>query len=146
VTFNEIQLYSDGGSKGNPGPGAIGVLVCDAGNQLLHEYSECIGHCTNNTAEYKALIKALDLAAMYTRRKVTVHCDSELLVMQMTGAWRLKKSHLRDLYHQVKDRERMFDSVIYQHTPRINQRISHADRINKQAQNGQPVDKSHVAP
>ena len=142
--FNHILLYTDGSSKGNPGPGAVGVLVCDDGNRLLYEYSECIGHCTNNVAEYRALIKGLDLVARYTRRRVTAYSDSELVVKQMNGVYRLKKDHLRNLYQEVRDRERVFDSVTYQHVLRGNQRMTEADRLNKQAFTGRPVNRCHV--
>jgi ribonuclease HI len=146
TSFNVIQLYTDGGSRQNPGPGSIGIVIYDGSNRLLYEFSECIGHCTNNQAEYKALIKGLDLAARYTRREVKVFCDSELVMKQMNKVYRLKNDALRDLYHEVKKREEVFDSVIYQHVPRTNQRISKADTLNKQAQNGQEANKCHVEP
>ena len=144
--FNEILLYTDGCSKGNPGPGSIGILICDGRNMLLYEHSECIGHCTNNEAEYRALLKGLDLAARYTRRRVTANSDSELVVKQMNGVYRLKNDRLRGLFQEVKDRERVFESVIYQYVPRGNQRITQADKLNKQALAGRPVDKCHVSP
>ncbi len=72
----KIHLYTDGGSKGNPGAGSIGTVICTDSNKLLHEYSECIGHCTNNQAEYKALIKGLDLCAKYTRGEVVCFSES----------------------------------------------------------------------
>ena len=58
--FFHILLYTDGSSKGNPGSGSIGIIICDENNKKLYEYSECIGYCTNNEAEYKALIKVLN--------------------------------------------------------------------------------------
>lgn len=146
ATFNNILLYTDGSSRGNPGPGAIGVVICSDRNQLLYEYSECIGHCTNNQAEYRALIKGLDLAARYTRQRVTVYSDSELVMRQMSGAYRLKNDALRQLYQEVRDRERPFQEVTYQHVPRGNQRVSEADRLNGRAHAGRPVDKCHVEP
>jgi len=144
--FNNILLYTDGCSRGNPGPGAIGVVICDDRNCLLYEYSDCIGHCTNNEAEYRALVKGLDLVARYTRRRATAYSDSELVVKQMNGAYRLKNDRLRSWFQEVKDRERVFQSVTYQHVPRGNQRIAQADRLNKEALAGRPVDKCHVIP
>jgi ribonuclease HI len=144
--FNNVLLYTDGGSKGNPGPGSIGIVICDEQNRLLYEFSECIGHCTNNQAEYRALIRGLDLAARYTRRRVTVHSDSELVMKQMNGVYRLKNDALRGFYHEVKNRERVFDSVTYQHVPRGNQRVSQADKLNRNAHAGRPVDKCHIDP
>jgi len=142
--IERINVYTDGGSKGNPGAGSIGVVVCDGDNNLLYEFSECIGHCTNNQAEYRALIKGLDLCAKYTRRQVTAYCDSELVVKQMNGAYRLKNDKLRELYHKVKDRERVFETVTYQHVSRSNQRIARADKLLNEAHAGRPTDKRIV--
>ncbi len=146
IINNHVCLYTDGGSKGNPGPGAIAVVICDENNRILLEYSECIGHCTNNQAEYKALIKGLDLSGRYTRRKVTCYSDSELLVKHMNGRYRLKNDELRRLFHQVKDVVRVFDEVVYQHVPRGNQRITRADQLVKQAHAGRQINKVHVMP
>lgn len=144
--FNHILLYTDGGSKGNPGPGSIGIVICDDNNTLLCEYSECIGHCTNNQAEYRALVKGLDLCARYTRRRVTCHADSELVIKQMSGAYRIKNDELRKLFHEVKKHENVFETVVYQHVPRGNQRITRADQIVNQAHAGKPINKEHVSP
>ncbi|MGE5699926.1 MAG: ribonuclease HI family protein [Deltaproteobacteria bacterium] len=146
MNFNHICLYTDGGSKGNPGPGSIALIICNSNNEILQEYSECIGHCTNNQAEYKALIKGLDLSARYTRRKVTCYSDSELLIKQMNGQYRLKNAALRKLFHQVQDLVRMYDEVVYQHVLRGNQRITRADQLVKQAHAGRHIDKVHVIP
>ncbi len=145
--FDKINLYPDGGSKGNPGPGSIGVVICDGNNNLLYEFSECIGHCTNNQAEYRALIKGLDLCALYTRKRITVYSDSELIVKHMNGAYRLKNSVLRSLFQEVKDRERVFEIIVYQHVKRTsNQRIKRADELLNQAHVGRPCDKCVVNP
>lgn len=102
--FDQINLYTDGGCKGNPGPGSIGIVICDGSNKLLYEYSECIGHCTNNQSEYRAIIKGLDLCARYTRKRITAYSDSELMVKQMNGVYRLKNDELRKYFQEVKDR------------------------------------------
>jgi ribonuclease HI len=128
--FEQINLFTDGGSKGNPGPGSIGIVVCDGNNSVLYEYSECIGHCTNNQAEYRALIKGLDLCALYTRKRITAFSDSELMIKHMHGVYRLKNMALRSLFQEVKDRERIFESLVYQHVKRdANQRIKRADEL-----------------
>src|SRR5437867_899709 len=118
--INEIRLYTDGGCRGNPGPGAIGILILDPQNNELESHAEVIGNCTNNRAEYKALIKGLGLAAKYTRRKVCCFLDSELVVNHMNGLYRLKNDPLRELFHEVKKAEQAFDEVVYQQVPRIN--------------------------
>jgi len=144
--YDHVYLFSDGGSKGNPGPGSIGVIIRDGSNKVLYEFSECIGHCTNNQAEYRALIKGLDLCAKYTRKRVTVHCDSELVIKQMNGVYRLKNDVLRLLFHDVKNRERVFENVTYQHVNRSNQYIKRADELLNQAHAGRPTNKCILTP
>ncbi|MEN6615144.1 MAG: ribonuclease HI family protein [Syntrophorhabdus sp.] len=145
--FDQIHLYTDGGSKGNPGPGSIGVVIYDVNNNLLYEFSECIGHCTNNQSEYRALIKGLDICARYTRKRITVFSDSELVVKHMNGVYRLKNDDLRSLFQEVKDRERVFETVVYQHVKRTsNQRIKRADELLNQAHAGRPCNKCIVNP
>ena len=112
----------------NPGPGAIGIVLLDAFGNELGIHAEVIGDCTNNRAEYKALIKGLHLAAGHTRTKLNCFLDSELVVKQMIGIYRLKDKTLLDLFQEVKDAERAFKDVIYQHVPRTNQYIQKADK------------------
>jgi ribonuclease HI len=134
--INEVRLYTDGGCRGNPGPGAIGIIILDQQNNELHRHAEIIGECTNNRAEYKALIKGLRLCAAYTRRKVCCFLDSELVVKQMNGVYRLKEPVLRELFLEAKALEQPFDEVIYQHVPRTNQQIRKADRLVNEAFEG----------
>ena len=134
--IDHIKLFVDGGCRGNPGPGAIGTLIMDGdGNQLLLE-AECIGYTTNNRAEYHALIKGLDVCARYTRRRVTVYTDCELVVKHMNGDYRLKNDALRKLFHQVKQCEQVFERVIYTHVKRTNPNIQKVDRILNEALEG----------
>ncbi len=145
--FSQICLFTDGGCKGNPGPGSIGIVVCDENNHVLYEFSECIGHCTNNQAEYRAVIKGLDLCAKYTRKKIITYKDSKLVVNQMSGSYRLKNDDLRLLFQQVKDRERVYESVVYQHVNRdSNQRIKRADELLNLAYAGRPYNRCIVEP
>ena len=127
--IDEVKLFTDGGCRGNPGPGAIGVLILDHDKNELTNCAECIGHTTNNRAEYRALIKGLDLCAKYTRGRVVCHSDSELLVKHLNGVYRLKNDKLRELWHEVKNRERVFTSVLYQHTSRNNPYIKKVDHL-----------------
>ena len=131
--IDEVQLYTDGGCRGNPGPAAIGAIIMDVEQHELFASAECIGPATNNRAEYRALIKGLDLCATYTRRRVVCYSDSELLINQMTGAHRLKNEELRALWQMVKELERVFHEVAYQHVRRTNQFITKADRLLNEA-------------
>ncbi len=105
MTLAEVLIYSDGGARGNPGPAAIGAVVLDPATDPptpLATVSERIGVTTNNVAEYRAVIAALEAARPYEARTVRVRCDSMLVIRQLQGAWRVKQPHLRPLYEQAR--------------------------------------------
>lgn len=131
-----VNLFTDGGCLGNPGPGALGFVILSDANAELSSYAECIGHCTNNQAEYQAVIKGLDICSKYTRGRVVCFTDSELIVKQMNGVYRLINDDLRALFHKVKDAERVFDEVVYQHVKRNNQYVKKAHILLHNALNG----------
>ncbi|MFA5876021.1 MAG: ribonuclease HI family protein [Candidatus Margulisiibacteriota bacterium] len=138
--IDQLKLITDGGCRGNPGPGAIGIIIFDGSNNELRRYSACIGHTTNNQAEYHALIKGLDICASFTRKKVVCMLDSELVVKQMTGIWRLHNNDLRALFHEVKRNEEPFEEVVYQHVKRTHHFIQKADRMVNEAFEGRTVE------
>ena len=140
------KVYVDGASRGNPGPAGIGIVVSDSEGKILREHYEFIGsHYTNNQAEYMALIKALDLcSSMFPKGILHVFSDSELLVKQLTGLYKVRSPNLKKLFREVKRKEKMFSKVFYHHISRENN--IKADRlaskaidenINKQAQTSQ---------
>lgn len=131
-----LYIYTDGGCRGNPGPGAIGIVFFNECKDKIAEYKECIGDCTNNQAEYRALIKALELATAHCRKKLMCFSDSELLIKQLSGAYRIKNEKLRELFYILKDREKAFEEVVYNHTKRENQFIQHADSLVNEALDG----------
>ena len=92
-----IYTNSDGGSRGNPGPSAIGVII-RKDEEIITQYSEKIGEGTNNFAEYMALIKALELVSKITKDEVTCVLDSELLVRQLLGEYQVKSRGISCLY------------------------------------------------
>jgi len=113
-----IFTNSDGGSRGNPGLGAIGVIVRD-GEKILSKYSAKIGKLvTNNTAEYEALIKALEMAARHTKEELTCFLDSELVVNQLLGKYRVRKPELMRLFLRVQKLQENFKSIKYKYVPR----------------------------
>jgi len=123
-----IYTNSDGGARGNPGPGAIGVIVRDEG-KILTKYRGFIGrNVTNNIAEYEALIKALELASNYTK-EVTCYLDSELVVKQLLGEYRVKNPILLELFLKVQRLQENFDRIIYQHVRREDKFQQIADEI-----------------
>ena len=111
------QLYTDGGARGNPGPAAIGGVIKKHG-QVLDEFSQLIGATTNNQAEYRALIQGLALA--HDRGVVSIDCflDSELVVKQLGGAYRIKDAGLKELAHRVQILSRKFDHISFTHISR----------------------------
>lgn len=97
----ELILYCDGGSRGNPGPSAIGAVVYDAATDpptLIASVSESIGVATNNIAEYKALIAGLDAVAHLRARAVHVRADSQLMIKQLRGEYKVKNEGLKPLH------------------------------------------------
>lgn len=103
MEYNEITIHADGGSRGNPGPAAIGVS-CDHQEQNLFEISEFIGETTNNVAEYTAVIRALQKlqATGIKAKKVLFILDSELIVNQLLGKYKIKNTKLKELNASVQ--------------------------------------------
>jgi ribonuclease HI len=117
----EILVYCDGGSRGNPGPSAIGALVLDPASdppRRLATVSEYIGITTNNVAEYRALVAGLEAAAPFGARRVRVRADSKLVVEQVKGTWKVKQPHLRPLLDRVRSLLASYAEVDVRHVPR----------------------------
>lgn len=113
-----IYTNSDGGSRRNPGPGAVGVLVREDG-KILTKYSGFIGrNVTNNVAEYEALIKALQLASKVTGDELTCFLDSELVVKQLLGEYKVKNPILMNLFLKVQKLQENFKRIKYVHVSR----------------------------
>ena len=92
----------DGGSRGNPGPAAWGVAVLDAAGTLVEGHGGYVGHATNNVAEYQALLEALKLATEREASDVEIRADSELVVRQITGVYRVRHPQLKPLYAEAR--------------------------------------------
>ena len=115
--MTELTLFIDGASRGNPGPAGIGIRIEEAG-ELLAEHCEYIGCTTNNVAEYRALIKGLEIAAWFKANRVTVFSDSELVVRQMNGTYKVKSGGLLPLYQNAQTQSRIFDGFQIKHVRR----------------------------
>ncbi len=113
-----LALEFDGGSRGNPGPAGIGVVVRAADGTPVVTLGRFIGRATNNVAEYKALITALEQARLLGAKKVRIRGDSELIVKQMLGEYRVKNPDLQELYHQAKTLLAHFDHATISHSYR----------------------------
>jgi len=113
-----IYTNSDGGARGNPGPGAIGVIV-RRNNEILMKYSGFLGRViTNNIAEYEGLIQALRLASKFTDDEVTCILDSELVVKQLLGEYRVRNEKLKPLFLKVQKLQENFRKINYRHASR----------------------------
>lgn len=123
-----IYTNSDGGARGNPGPAAIGVLIRDDDN-ILEMHGERIGKTTNNVAEYTALIRALEIASKHTKEELTCILDSELIVKQLLGEYRVKNPALLDLFKKVQRLQENFKKIKYVHARRSNEYQQMVDSI-----------------
>lgn len=114
-----LHLFSDGGSRGNPGQAAIGAIIEDpVRGEILREHYERIGIETNNVAEYRALIEGLKLAKRYHPNKLICHLDSELIVKQLNGEYRVKMPTLQEFFNEIQELIEAFPQVVFQHIPR----------------------------
>ena len=114
-----IHLFTDGGSRGNPGQAAIACIIEDPlHGTVLKEYEEVIGIATNNVAEYQALIKGLDLARQYHPNRLICHLDSELIVKQLNGEYRVRMPSLQCFVEEIRARTEEFPDVVFTFVPR----------------------------
>ncbi|MDK2975354.1 MAG: ribonuclease [Methanofollis sp.] len=126
--IEDLAIYTDGASRGNPGHAACAYLFVRDG-QAVFERSEYLGIATNNTAEYRAVIAALTEAARQTRGPVRVYSDSELVVRQITGVYRVNKEHLRELRNEVLGLAGRFSSTAFVSVRRTDPWIRRADAL-----------------
>ena len=107
------RLFTDGGARGNPGPAAYGYVLESEDGDVLAAHGEAIGRATNNVAEYRALVAGLEKALELGADELEVVSDSELLVKQMRGEYKVKNAALRDLSVQAANLARELGSVTY---------------------------------
>ena len=108
--MSRITVNFDGGSRGNPGPAAIGVVLRNGDGNVLEEAGETIGEATNNVAEYKALLRGIELAAAHGVGELELVGDSDLVVRQVEGRYKVKNAGLKPLHEEVKRALGGFDS------------------------------------
>ena len=114
----KLVLHVDGGARGNPGPAAIGVVVSDPDGEQVATLGERIGETTNNVAEYRALLRGLELALAQGAREVELINDSELVAKQLTGAYRVKHPSMRELHERALAALSGFDRWSIRSVPR----------------------------
>ena len=125
------SVHIDGAARGNPGPAAY-AFVLKHGDTSPIEEKGCLGSATNNLAEYTALVRALRKAAELGAKRLLVHSESQLLVKQMNGEYRVKNESLKELFDEAKQLARQFQVVTLRHVPRSQN--SDADRLCNEAQ------------
>ncbi len=122
-----VTVYSDGAARGIPGAAGAGVRIEDARGKRVSEAARYLGEATNNVAEYRALILGLELARELGASEVELRADSELIIRQMTGEYRVRNVRLQELHRQAQALEQAFRSVGYVHIRREQNRA--ADRL-----------------
>jgi probable phosphoglycerate mutase len=126
-----ITAYTDGGARGNPGPAGYGVHILDADGNTLAELVGPLGRATNNVAEYSGLIAALQWAVEHAHRRVLVRMDSELVIKQMRGEYKVKHAAMQDLHAEAKRLISKLERVTFEHVRREQNKV--ADGLSNQA-------------
>jgi ribonuclease HI len=124
ANLQEARLYTDGGSRGNPGPSAAAYVICNMDDNVVEKTGKYLGTITNNQAEYLGLVGGLERATELLIPKLKVFMDSELVINQMNGFYKVKNVDLKPYYLQATELAKDFESIIFAHIPR---------ELNKQA-------------
>ena len=120
-------LWTDGAARGNPGPAGAGIMLKSAAGEVLAAEGTFLGHTTNNVAEYRALLLGLERAVALGVRQIEVRADSELLIKQLLGEYRVRNEGLRPLYEQAQALLRHFEAFRLKHVRR--EHNAEADRL-----------------
>ena len=121
---SEMKVYTDGGARGNPGPSAAGVAFINPQGKVVKEISKYLGVQTNNYAEYTALLIALEEADKIKIKRLDCYLDSELIVRQMAGVYRVKNAGLKPIYEKVKKLACGFEWIRFSHVKREHNKIA----------------------
>ncbi len=114
MTNQSLNIYTDGGARGNPGPAAIGVVIKDINNKIIHQFGHTIGPATNNLAEYQAVIAALEYLNTNKHKSDSINffLDSRLVVNQLNGLWKVKDTNLRQKVITIRQLEGTLNTAI----------------------------------
>ena len=123
-----LVIYSDGGSRGNPGPSAYAIVVTK-NDEIIHEHTEFLGITTNNYAEYNGLIAGMKKALELGEKEVEFVMDSELVIKQMRGEYKVKSPNIMDLNKKARELSSGFQKVTFTHVRRANPMVSRADAL-----------------
>ena len=133
--MSRVTVNVDGGSRGNPGPAAIGIVLRNGDGSVLEEVGETIGEATNNVAEYRALLRGIELASEHGASDLELIGDSELVVRQVEGRYKVKNAGMKELHEEVRRALREFDSWSIRHVRRAEN--ADADRLVNEALDGE---------
>jgi ribonuclease HI len=131
MLLKKLTIFTDGGAEPNPGKAGIGVVIKDEHGKVVASISKAIGHATNNQAEYRAIITALEKAVQLGAEQVSLRADSELVVKQLNGRYRVKNADLKPLYRRVMELRDRLQRFTVTHIPR--ERNREADRLASKA-------------
>ncbi len=123
----KLIVYTDGGARGNPGPGAIGVIIKNSEGKVIKEVGKFIGRATNNEAEYKAIIEGLKECKDKKATSLECFLDSLLVVNQLNGDFKVKDKKIKIFWNEAKNLEKNFKEVSYHHIPREKNHL--ADKV-----------------
>lgn len=112
------KLFFDGACRGNPGPATFGGVIYDANGEEIDHFKTFLGETTNNVAEYCGLLAGLNRAKALNITHLEVYGDSNLVIQQVSGKWKVKNHRLKTIYKQIKTVEKFFTSIKYQHVYR----------------------------
>lgn len=129
--FMKLIIYTDGGARGNPGPAGIGGVLYNESGEKVREISEYLGETTNNQAEYKAVLRGLQEAKKQGARELSFYIDSELVVKQLNGEYKVKNKQLQPLFVQIYNLTLEFKKVTFSHVQR--EQNKEADKLANQA-------------
>jgi len=122
------RIFSDGGSRGNPGPSAYAIVVTE-NDRVIHEHSEFLGTNTNNYAEYRGLIAGLTKAIDLKAKEVEFIMDSELVIKQMQGIYKVKSDNIRELHNDAKALASLIPKITFKNVKRSEMLIPRADAL-----------------
>lgn len=129
-----VTINTDGASRGNPGPSSLGLIVQDTMGKVVYEYAENLGHRTNNFAEYSAVKKALELAVQNSVQELLLRSDSEFLIKQMQGLYKVKSPNIKGLYLECSALHKKIKKVTFEHVRR--EQNTRADELANMALDG----------
>ncbi len=125
-----LLIYTDGASSGNPGPSGIGIVINDKEDRMVGKVSSYVGINTNNFAEYTALIRALKIAIFFKTRELKIRTDSELVVKQIKGEYRIASDNIKPLYEEVLKLKKRINNFRIEHIPRsLNDKADHLAKM-----------------